>query len=216
MRKFLCTVMALVWASATFAQTGLEILNRMNEMIDSHTGEGVSMFIDVKIPVIGNVSTRTIRVGDKTRMDLEVKGKKIITFLEDTIQWIYSPEDNEVVITNAATQVTSNPAADAGMDVGMFSDVAEGYDITIKSENLVKWVLACKKKKSNPDNDAPKNITIEVRKETYQPLSFSTKMMGMTMTMRDFTFGLSEDMVTFNPDKYPGIKIIDQREEKKE
>ena len=99
------------------------------------------------------------------------------------------------------------------MDIGLFDDVADGYDISIKSENLVKWELACKKKRSNPDKDAPKNITIEVRKETYHPLSFSSKMMGLTFTMRDFTFGVTEDQVTFNPDNYPGIKITDKREQ---
>ena len=143
MRKILCTFLALTWALALFAQTGLEILNRTNEMVNSHNSDGISLFVDVKIPILGSISTRTMHVGDKTRMEFELKGKKIITFMEDTIQWIYSPEDNEVAMTNIGDKTNSNPAADAGMDTGMFGDVAEGYDITIKSENLVKWVLAC-------------------------------------------------------------------------
>ena len=100
------------------------------------------------------------------------------------------------------------------MNIGLFNDVAEGYDISIKSENLVKWELACKKKRSHPDKDAPKNITIEVRKETYHPLSFSSKIMGLTFTMRDFTFGVSEDQVVFNPDNFPGVRIVEQQDSK--
>ena len=181
-------------------------------MINSHDSDGVSMYIDVKIPVVGAVSTKTMHAGDKTRMEFELKGKKIITFIEDTIQWVYSPDDNEVAMTNIADKRDINPAADSGMDISMFCDVAQGYDITIKSQNLVKWELSCKKKRTNPDKDAPKNITIEVRKESYKPLSFSTKMMGCNFTMRDFTFGVTQDQVSFNPDNYPGIKITDTRE----
>lgn len=212
MRKILCTVCALVWAMSLFAQTGLEILNRMNERINSHESDGVGMYIDIKIPVLGTVTTKTMHLGNNTRMEIEVSGEKIITFLEDTIQWVYIPGANEASILGSS-QKSNNPAADSGMDIGLFDDVADGYDISIKSENLVKWELACKKKRSNPDKDAPKNITIEVRKETYHPLSFSSKMMGLTFTMRDFTFGVTEDQVTFNPDNYPGIKITDKREQ---
>ena len=212
MKKILLFVCAFVWAVSSFAQTGLEILNRMNERINSHESDGVVMYIDIKIPVLGAVTTKTLHLGDNTRMEIEVSGEKIITFLEDTIQWVYIPAANEASILGSS-QKSSNPAADSGMNIGLFNDVADGYDVSIKSENLVKWELACKKKRSNPDKDAPKNITIEVRKETYHPLSFSSKMMGLTFTMRDFSFGVNEDQVKFNPDNYPGITITDKREQ---
>ena len=213
MRKILCTLIAFVWVTSALAQTGLEILNRMNERINSHDADGVSMFIDIKIPVLGTVTTKTLHLGDKTRMEIDVSGEKIITFLEDTIQWVYIPSKNEASKLGS-TQKSNNPAADSGMNIGLFNDVAEGYDISIKSENLVKWELACKKKRSHPDKDAPKNITIEVRKETYHPLSFSSKIMGLTFTMRDFTFGVSEDQVVFNPDNFPGVRIVEQQDSK--
>ena len=211
MRKILCTFLALVWASATFAQTGLEIVNRMNEMLASHESDGTRFYIDIKMPIVGSISTKAMSLGDKARMDFEVSEIKVITYMDKTTQWMYTPGNNEVTIIGA-TAKSNNPAVDSAMDMGMFDDVADGYDISIKSENLVKWELACKKKRSNKDKDAPKNITIEVRKETYQPLSFSTKVMGVSLTMRDFSFGVTEDQVTFNPDDYPGIIITDKRE----
>ena len=213
MRKILCTLIAFVWVTSALAQTGLEILNRMNDRINSHDDDGVSMFIDIKIPVLGTVTTKTLHLGDKTRMEIDVSGEKIITFLEDTIQWVYIPSKNEASKLGS-TQKSNNPAADSGMNIGLFNDVAEGYDISIKSENLVKWELACKKKRSHPDKDAPKNITIEVRKETYHPLSFSSKIMGLTFTMRDFTFGVSEEQVAFNTDNFPGVRIVEQQDSK--
>ena len=204
-------LLALVWASATFAQTGLEIVNRMNEMLASHESDGTRFYIDIKMPIVGSISTKAMSLGDKARMDFEVSEIKVITYMDKTTQWMYTPGNNEVTIIGA-TAKSNNPAVDSAMDMGMFDDVADGYDISIKSENLVKWELACKKKRSNKDKDAPKNITIEVRKETYQPLSFSTKVMGVSLTMRDFSFGVTEDQVTFNPDDYPGIIITDKRE----
>lgn len=211
MKRIICSLTALVCVTITFAQTGLEIVNRMNEVINSHNSDGVSMYIDVKIPVLGGVTTKTMHLGNKTRLEIDVSDNKIITFLGDTVQWLYTPGNNEAKIM-ASNEGTNNPAADSGMDIGMFDGLAEGYDISIKSENLVKWELACKRKRSNPDKDAPKNITIEVRKETYHPLSCSSKIMGMSFTMRDFTFGVPEEMVTFNPDDHPGVKITDQRQ----
>ena len=211
MRKILCTFLALVWASATFAQTGLEIVNRMNEMLASHESDGNIFYIDIKMPIVGSITTKTMSLGDKARMEFNVSEIDVITYMDQTTQWMYTPGNNEVIITGA-TAKSNNPAVDSAMDMGMFDDIADGYDISIKSENLVKWELACKKKKKNPDKDAPKNITIEVRKETYQPLSFSTKIMGVTLTMRDFSFGVTQDQVTFNPDDYPGLKITDKRE----
>ena len=211
MRRILCFASALVWALTAFAQTGIEIVNRMNETLKAHDSEGVSMFIDVKIPIVGVISTRTMHVGNKTRMEFEVSDNKIIVFMEDTTQWIYLPQKNEVAITSSAEMSINNPAAESGMYIGMFDDVSDGYDISIKSENLVKWELLCKKKRNNPDKDAPKNITLVVRKETYIPISLSTKMMGVTCTMRDFTFGITEKDVTFNEADYPGVTIVDNR-----
>ena len=97
------------------------------------------------------------------------------------------------------------------MDVDMFGDIAGGYDVTIKSENLVTWELLCKKKKSNDDDDSPKKITLEVRKDSYDPISMSTKMMGITMTMSNFKFSVTEKDVTFNEADFPGVNITDQR-----
>ena len=157
MRKILCTVFAFVWALSSFAQTGLEIVNRMNEMLASHESDGNIFYIDIKMPIVGSITTKTMSLGDKARMEFNVSEINVITYMDQTTQWMYTPGNNEVIITGA-TAKSNNPAVDSAMDMGMFDDIADGYDISIKSENLVKWELACKKKKKNPDKDAPKNI----------------------------------------------------------
>lgn len=213
MRKILCTVCTLVWAMSLFAQTGLEIVDRMNERINGRRSQGISLVVDVKIPVVGTVVTKTAVLGEKRRIDMKVKDHDVITFNDGKTNWVYMAESNSVIITNDTITAKVASSSQGSMDVDMFGDLSGGYDITIKSENLVKWELLCKKKKSNDDDDTPKKITLEVRKESYDPIIMTTKMMGINITMRDFKFGVTEDQVTFNPDNYPGIKITDKREQ---
>lgn len=202
---------ALVWVMAAFSQTGAEIIDRMNERINSRAGDGISLIVDVKVPVLGAIATKTAVLGEKRRLDVKMKEHNVITFSEKDTIWIYTEETNSIIISNDSVMAQSKSSNQGGMNVDIFGDLTEGYDITIKSQNLVKWELACKRKRSNKDDDAPKNITLEVRKDTYEPISMSTKMMGINCTMHDFKFGISEKEVTFNEADFPGVTIVDQR-----
>ena len=203
---------ALVWAMAAFSQTGAEIIDRMNERINSRAGDGISIIVDVKVPVLGAIATKTAVLGEKRLIDLKMKEHHVITFSEKDTSWIYTAETNSVIITNDTLMAKASSSNQGGMNVDIFGDLTEGYDITVKSQNLVKWELACKRKRSNKDDDAPKNITLEVRKDTYEPISMSTKMMGINCTMHDFKFGISEKEVTFNEADFPGVTIVDNRQ----
>lgn len=193
-----------------FAQTGQEIVDRMNQMMSDRKADGICVSVDVKIPILGTVTTKTYSLGNKKRLEIETSEINTITFIDDTLQWTYIPGSSEVALTNIKVG-NANASNEPGMDVGMFDDIPEGYDITIKSQNSVKWELLCKRKKSNKDDDSPKTITLEVRKDTYEPISMSTKIMGINCTMHHFIFGVSESKVTFNLDDFPGVTINDQR-----
>ena len=54
-------------------------------------------------------------------------------------------------------------------------------------------------------------MDLVVAKGTYYPISLSTKQSGITVTMRDVTFGVSDKQVTFNIADYPGVKVKDER-----
>ena len=211
MKRILCFAIAFVCVTLTFAQTGLEIVNNMNRMMSDRKSEGLCVTINVKIPIVGTVVTRTYSNGSKTRLEIESSKINLTTFMEDSTQWSYNPENNVVIITNLKIGGGS-PSETQGMDVAMFDDIPEGYDISVKSQNAVKWELVCKKKRSNKDDDAPKTINLEVRKGTFEPISMSTKMMGINCTMHHFIFGVTENKVTFNPDDFPGVNIVDQRQ----
>ena len=213
MKRFLCFAIAFLSATLTFAQTGLEIVNRMNERINSRKADGLSVNVDVKVPIVGLVTTRTWILGDKRRLNVNMKGHDIITFNEGKTNWVYMSESNSLIITNdtISAKVAQTQNSKGSMDMDMFGDISGGYEVTIKSENMVKWELLCKKKKSNDDDDSPKKITLEVRKDSYDPISMSTKMMGITMTMSNFKFGITEKDVTFNVADFPDVNITDQR-----
>ena len=191
MKRILCFAIAFLSATMTFAQTGAEIVNRMNERINARRSEGISVIAEVKIPIVGTVSTKTSALGDRKRVDVRMKERDVITFSQQDTTWIYTVQDNSVLITTDTIMSKVNSSNPEG-NIDMFGDIVEVYNITIKSQNLVKWELVCKRKKGNKDDDYPKNITLEVRKDTYELISMTTKMMGISMVMRDLKFGLTQ------------------------
>ena len=57
-------------------------------------------------------------------------------------------------------------------------------------------------------------MTLVVSKGNYYPVSLSTKIEGMAFTMRNISFNVSEEKVTFNAKDYPDAKIVDKRRTK--
>ena len=54
-------------------------------------------------------------------------------------------------------------------------------------------------------------MNLVVAKGTYMPVSLSAKMSLVTVTLRDLSFDVTEEMVTFDPSKYPTATVIDKR-----
>ena len=163
--------------------------------------------VDVKIPVLGTMTTESFALGDKVRLEAEMMGVQIITWTDSETEWEYNRKTNEVEISSINSKKVSEESGDAGM----FSGITDGYDVSIKKETSDAWYITCKKSKDNTDKDSPKTMELVVEKGTYLPISLSAKLSGVSMTMRNISFGVSEKMVTFNPADYPGVKIIDKR-----
>ena len=206
MKKIIVFVVALAACVAAFAQTPEEIISRMEAEMSAHEAEGVVMTMDVKIPLVGTMSTSSWSLGNKLRLEGKVSGILIVTWTDGTTQWTYNSHDNEIEIT-----ADKGKAAEDSGDAGMFSGIADGYSVTLESEDDTAWYLSCRKSKSNKDKDAPKSISLSVYKGSYYPKSLSTKASGVTFTLRDVSFGVSPEQVTFNPADYPGAKIKDKR-----
>lgn len=207
MKKLFTFIAALTLALTSFAQTPEEIVDRMGEAMDKLENTGLRMTMDIKIPILGTMSTVAWSLGDKMRMEAEAMGKKIITWMDNDTEWTYEADENTITIKNRDTQKSSSEQE----NMKMFESATEGYDVFLKKETDTAWYLQCKKNKSNKNKDDPKTMDLVIAKGTYHPVSLSAKVSGITVTMRDLAFNVTEKQVTFNKADYPGAKIVDQR-----
>lgn len=205
MKRFFSFVLAAALSLCAFAQTPEEIVKRMEEVVNAHEKEGVIMDVDIKIPLLGTMTTRTYTLGVKTYMEASVKGEVVYSWSDQVTSWTYDSASKELTIENASSHSSSEG------DAEMFTGVTEGYDLKLQKETPEAWFFKCKRSRNNPDKDAPKSFELAVCKDNYYPYSLTAKESGVTMTMRNISFGVSEEQVTFNQADYPDAKVIDKR-----
>ena len=188
------------------AQTAPEIISRMEAEMNTHEKEGIVMTIDTKIPILGTVTVKSYALDKKMRMDADMMGVKVITWMDGETEWVYNSKSNTVEIKKGdATK------KDESNDAEMFEDITDGYGVSIAKETADAWYILCKKSKTNKDKDAPKTMDLVVAKGTFYPKSLSTKVSGVTLTLRDISFGVNESQVTFDSKDFPGVTIEDKR-----
>ena len=209
MKKILVSLWAAIFAaSVLLAQTPEEIIAKMNQEADRFDTEGVSMVMDMKIPFLGTYSMRMSTLGDKSKGIISFQGESSILWSDGITDWEYDPSKNELTIKHADPSAKTDEAND---NVSAIKNVAEGYDVVLKKETSEAWYFVCKKSKGNTNKDDPNKMDLVVSKSTYLPISMSVKEKGVTVTMRDFALGVTEEEVTFDPAKYANAKIVDQR-----
>ena len=211
MRRVITTVLMSLIAVAASAQTPEEIVSRMEEKLDKVENDAVYMICDVKVPILGTMTTYVYSYGDKSRVEATALGAKIITWEDGVTEWTYNSKTNEIEIENVKP---TGDAKESEGDMSMFSTISDGYDLSITKETGEAWYIQAKKSKTNTDKDVPKTMDIVIAKGTYLPISLSAKMKGMTMTMHDMRFDVTEAQCTFNPAEFPRAKIVDKREKK--
>ena len=204
-RFFICIAALLASAALMTAQTPQEIVARMDEEMNKADQTGLSITMDMKIPIIGSTSARMNVLGEKSRTDLVFKDVKSTIWMDKTTMWTYNPNDNEVVIENRKSESTQEE------NLGLVKGVTEGYDVSLTKETEDAWYFDCKKSKSNTNKDDPKKMTLVVDKKTYLPKELSTKTSGITISMKDPVLGVKESDVTYDPSKTPGAKVTDKR-----
>ena len=208
MKKILVSLFAVLFAaSALTAQTADEIIAKMNQEVNRFDSEGVSLVLEMKIPLLGSYTTQMYMRGDKYKGVIDIKGEVAIMWSDGLTNWIYDASKNELTIKDA----DSSDKNEADSNVDMLKNVTEGYDVALSKETDEAWYLVCTKSKSNTVKDDPKKMDLVVSKATYLPISTSIKEKGVKVTMRDFAVGVTEEEVTFDPDEYPNAKIIDNR-----
>lgn len=207
MKKLFLIVVALAaFASLGYAQTADEIIDRMDKELKKGESVGTAVTFDIHIPILGQVSSRIRTLGDRSRADIDAKGEKGIIWVVKDTSWAYTPKDNEIVIELGKKD---NGSSQQGNE--MLSGITEGYNVSIVKETADSWQLRCDKAKGNKDKDDPAKMDLVVAKKTWLPVSLKAKYKGVTVTLRDFSLGVSRKEVTFNPSDYKGVKITDKR-----
>ena len=208
MKRFFSLLTACLLAAAAYAQTAEEIVARMDAAMDQVSAEtGFRMTMDIKIPILGTMSSDAWSLGDKMRLEASMMGKKLVTWQDGQTEWTYDASENTITIENQDQTKESEEKE----NMKMFQSATEGYDVSISKETAAAWTIPCKKNRSNTNKDDPKNMEIVIAKDTYYPMSLSAKVDLVTVTMRNLKFNVTEKEVTFNKADYPGATIIDKR-----
>ena len=208
MKRISTLILFLSLAVTAFAQTAEEIVARMDEVMEKYeSSEGIAMTMDMKIPLLGTFSSSVKSHGDKLRMDMDVKGEHVITYVDGDTEWDYNVKEKVIKIKKRDASKKSQEEE----NMKMFQSATEGYDVSISKETDKAWYLRCKKSRTNTNKDDPKNMDLVVAKDSYLPISLSTKMYGITITMRDLGFDVTDQDVTFREADYPGVQIVDER-----
>ena len=160
MKKVIALFAAFTVAIAAFAQTPEEIANKMNEAMGEFGDKGIRMNLDIKIPVLGTMSSTYYILGYKMRAEAKVLGKKYVTWMDEETNWMYEPESNTITIMDWDTKEIFN-FKELG-DMKMFEKDTDGYDIFLKKETDTAWYLQYKKKKSNKSKDDIKTLNFVV------------------------------------------------------
>jgi outer membrane lipoprotein-sorting protein len=207
MKRIFALLAALVLTIGAFGQSPKAIIAKMESVLEKHEKEGIVMTVDVKVPIVGTMTTKSWILGDKMRMEATLAGVKVITWTDGKTEWTYNTKTNKVEIK----KMEGGSSSDSGGDTELFIGITDGYDVTLSKETDKVWYFTCTKMKTNKDKDDPKKIELAVAKGNYYPVKLSTKMSGITMTMRGISFGVSEKQVTFNKSDYPTATIEDKR-----
>ena len=212
MKKILTITVALLWGLVALGQTAQQIVARMEAAMPApevYRQEGLALTMDMKIPILGTTTSTAYTLGERMYVELRNGAGEVqaYTWRNPQTTWTYLVKDKRIEITNTNPVVKDSNSG----DVEMFKGVTDGYDVSIKKETADAWYILCKKSKSNTKKDDPATMELVVAKGTYAPVSLSSRVAGIAITLRDIQYGVTEDQVTFDKSKYPNVVVVDKR-----
>jgi len=206
---FVAIAAMLLGVAGLLAQTPEEIVNKMSEQMDRGDTEGLVLDFNMKIPVMGTVTSHNKILGKKMRMEMKSKDKVSIIWTDETTKRTYDKQTNELTI-EAYTPSAGKTSESGNMET--FEGIAEGYDLELQKETADAWYILCKKSKSNKDKDDPKKMELAVAKATYLPIYLKAKVSVINISFENVSLGVKEKDVAFNPDECPNAQIVDKRD----
>lgn len=208
---FAAIVATLLGAVSLSAQTPEEIVSKMSEQLARCEKEGVEMDLVMKMPIIGEIRSHNLAIGDKVRTEISSKDKSVIIWTDGTTEWTYDKAKGELTIENDKP-AKKDSSSESKSDLDTFNSIADGYDLKIEKEDANAWYILCKKSRTNKDKDDPKKMNLAVAKGSYLPVYLRIKETILTLSLENIRPGVSEADVTFNPADYSDATIIDKRQ----
>ena len=141
MKRLFVLLTACLLAVAAYAQTAEEIIAKMDEAMSQVSEEnGFRMTMDLKIPILGTMSTNAWTRGDKMRMEAKMMGKQLITWQDGETEWTYDADENTITIENQ----DKTKKADEKENMKMFQSATEGYDVSVAKGTYYPMSLSAK------------------------------------------------------------------------
>ena len=123
MKRILAFLTAFVLAVAAYAQTAEEIVAKMDAAMEQVSAEnGFRMTMDIKIPILGTMSSDAWSLGDKMRMEASMMGKNLVTWQDGETEWTYDADENTITIENQ----DKTKKSDEKENMKMFQSATEG------------------------------------------------------------------------------------------
>lgn len=205
-KHLLFTLAAVLMSSAAlYAQTPEEVVAKMQEQLLCADAEGYAMDMTMKMAIVGSATTHILVRGEKTKIQIAGNSGSEIDWTDATTKWAYDPAKADVTVSAKPVEGKKDG------DLAPFMNLTEGYKVISKGETADEWIFVCKKLSTNKDKDAAKKIDLKVSKKTCLPTFLQMKKSIVTMTIENVALGVTEDEVTFRPEDYPGVKIVDNR-----
>ena len=157
-RIVIATAMALLCAVSVFAQTAEEIIARMDAVMDRNKDKGIVMTVDIGIPLLGTMSSRTWAKDDNIRLEAEIAGTKVITWSDSESEWIYSTKDNKVTITKLKISDKSR-TSESEDSAEMLTGITEGYDVSIERRPLTPGISSAGSRSQTRTKMTPRTWT---------------------------------------------------------
>ena len=212
MKKNLMMVLLLVLSIGMQAQIPTEvkdIMKKCSEKMKSDNGLEIDLKLHVGAVIASMDGTmKMYRKGDKsfTVMSMKVKGHEMYseTGYDGTQTWRYEravdeEERDTLTITKGAQKKKEKFSVDMGLDKeyknAKLKTTDKFYEITFTGP-LKK--------------DTPKKSIVRIVKDTYMLHQYETKVSiaSMKMTVTKIKLGLSDNVFTFDPKKYPNAVIV--------
>ena len=192
------------------AQTPEEIVAKMSEQLARTKTEGYAMDLNMKMPLIGEIRSHNLVVGDKMKTTVSSKDKTGIIWTDATTQWEYDPKTEEITVSPKKTSAATSSETDSS-NLDSFDDISDGYKLVFKEETADAWYFRCKKLASNKDKNDPSKMDLAVAKDSYLPIYLRARKSIVKVGIENLAFGVTEQDVTFRPEDYPNAKIVDKR-----